>query len=1120
MSAPELVAEVKWCDAPVTLWRWPDTGLSVLLARTKGPVTHAFFVIATEAHDDDGLPHTLEHLIFLGSKQYPYKGACSQCAPPDLHGHVLTASPFPGVLDTAANRLYARGTNAWTATDHTCYTASHAGADGLLALLPLYADHVLFPTITEAGYTTEVHHVNGEGQDAGVVYCEMQARENTSYSVTSYELHQLCFPESGYRSETGGRMRELRDSCNHAKVAAYHRQCYRPSGVRLVVVGDIPQERLLATCEAIQANIRAQGLDHWPQDAPRCWAKPAAGLCESVTKRVAFPSDDAETGIVRVGWLTFNVGDQYQRSAMEALLTYLTDTSVAELQQAFIECQPPLAGAVYASADDYDPQMVRAARASRDVCRPDCVPCGSAFQVTITLDSVPTDKLDVICDKLQAALAAFGASDGAALDVSRMKSVLHRRRLDILDGAESSPENSVTAAAIPAFLYARSGDDGDALRVALGELARVDAMEGEPPAFWTALCHTALASAHRACVIGTPSPQLGKEMAAAEDARVEARKAALGPDGLQRLHDALEEAKKVNETPAPASMMDAFPVPSVDAIATHAVVTLRSAITPIAAGEPPLALPPAELQAVASQVAALAVPAQFDDVATDFVDVTLCVRTDGLAPALLGLLPTLCAAQFECPVQRGDTLVPHTQVIAELAAATTQTGASLGFGGGRFSLGAFGAGCIVLSARCERAKYGATVALLCDCLLRGQVTADRLRILVQKALNAVPRTSRDGNACCTALLRDRMCSPASAAHAVLFPEQQRLLTRLLARLDAQPGDVCAEFAALRAQLLSHPSRVLVHVGAALAQLGDVTAVWESHLLPGLAAAASSAGGSQLEGRITLSATCLAPDIASGGWARVVANGAVESGYLTASSAGPSHWEHPDVAPLTVAIELLTQLEGPFWKELRGLGLSYSYNISMSPEEGRLYFSLFKAGHIGNATAAATAIVARYAADDGSQSLFDERSVETACSSAVFAAINRERTPASAARSGLMSYLRAVPPAGATRRMLAALRAVTPQSARQALRTYLVPLFDPSRTVTAACCNPNKVEELLRDAPHYRFTAAMSLEEAFPGGEGPLCLTATAKVGTDCAKCECPRCVPQPGKGPFTLPSSS
>ena len=37
--------------------------------------------------DDDGLPHTLEHLIFLGSKNFPYKG----------------------ILDMVANRCFASG---------------------------------------------------------------------------------------------------------------------------------------------------------------------------------------------------------------------------------------------------------------------------------------------------------------------------------------------------------------------------------------------------------------------------------------------------------------------------------------------------------------------------------------------------------------------------------------------------------------------------------------------------------------------------------------------------------------------------------------------------------------------------------------------------------------------------------------------------------------------------------------------------------------------------------------------------------------------------------------------------------------------------------------------------
>jgi len=392
--APDLLTEFEAPGGvPVSLWSWPDTGFSVrtlaaarhtrlralhacraarcrtqcalrgrsrhdltlrfgaplsqvVLARASGPITHAYFCIATEALDDDGLPHTLEHLVFLGSEKFPYKG----------------------VLDMAANRLFARGTNAWTATDHTAYTATHAGAEGLLSLLPVYADHVLFPTLTPSGYLTEVHHVDGEGADAGVVYCEMQGRENTGYSRSSSALDRLLFPfgTCGYASETGGRLQELRDSCSHAKVAAYHRRYYRPSGVRLIVAGDVDPQALLAALEPVQASIRAKGASFWPPAPERPWATPAPPLAASARADVAFPSDDEATGIVRVAWLTFPFADLYRRAAMEVLLVYLTDTSVSELQRAFVECDPPLAGGVYPSTSDYQPS-----RASPSTpCRP------------------------------------------------------------------------------------------------------------------------------------------------------------------------------------------------------------------------------------------------------------------------------------------------------------------------------------------------------------------------------------------------------------------------------------------------------------------------------------------------------------------------------------------------------------------------------------------------------------------------------------------------------------------------------------------------------------------------------------------------------------------------------
>ena len=64
--------------------------------------------------------------------------------------------PYKGIIDHFANRGFSSGTNAWTDTDHTAYTVSTAGETGFLQILPIYFDHVLYPTITKAGFVTEV----------------------------------------------------------------------------------------------------------------------------------------------------------------------------------------------------------------------------------------------------------------------------------------------------------------------------------------------------------------------------------------------------------------------------------------------------------------------------------------------------------------------------------------------------------------------------------------------------------------------------------------------------------------------------------------------------------------------------------------------------------------------------------------------------------------------------------------------------------------------------------------------------------------------------------------------------------------------------------------------------
>lgn len=62
--------------------------------------------------------------------------------------------------------------------------------------------------------------MTGEGEDGGVVYCEMQGRENTGESRCHLSMLRALYPSCGYSSETGGILHNLRTSTDNTKVGA------------------------------------------------------------------------------------------------------------------------------------------------------------------------------------------------------------------------------------------------------------------------------------------------------------------------------------------------------------------------------------------------------------------------------------------------------------------------------------------------------------------------------------------------------------------------------------------------------------------------------------------------------------------------------------------------------------------------------------------------------------------------------------------------------------------------------------------------------------------------------------------------------------------------------------
>lgn len=56
------------------------------------------------------------------------------------------------------------------------------------------------PTLREEAFITEVHSINGEGEDEGVVYSEMESVQNTYEEIMSRKVASLLYGTSGYIS--------------------------------------------------------------------------------------------------------------------------------------------------------------------------------------------------------------------------------------------------------------------------------------------------------------------------------------------------------------------------------------------------------------------------------------------------------------------------------------------------------------------------------------------------------------------------------------------------------------------------------------------------------------------------------------------------------------------------------------------------------------------------------------------------------------------------------------------------------------------------------------------------------------------------------------------------------
>ncbi|XP_073242896.1 uncharacterized protein C05D11.1-like [Porites lutea] len=994
---------------PVKKYRSKRTGINFCFAEVPGPLVNGFLCLATEAHDDDGLPHTLEHLVFMGSENYPYKG----------------------LLDLLANRCLAQGTNAWTATDHTAYTMETAGSEGFLNLLPIYLDHVLYPTLTESAYITEVHHVNGEGEDAGVVYCEMQGRENMERSLTFLNFTREMYPgHCGYKSETGGIMENLRSTCSHAKVCSYHQQFYRPENLCAIITGQIDPVKVFQTVKSFEDKILTKKTLP-PYKRP--WQTPVPPLSDAVEKVVRFPTEDEESGSVLLGFRGPICSDRYGMTALSVILDYLTDTPIAPLQRDLVEIPDPFCSDISCDILEY-----------LESC------------LVIKAKNVPFEKLNATKEKIKEVLGNL-AEGKEVIDMSRMDVVIHRKILDTKNNFENHAHDTFADAIVGDFLYSTKAED---LHSRLGIIQDLEKLQKETVDYWVAVLKNYFSkSSSSVVIIGEPSSKMMTEMSETEKKRVAEQIATLGEEGLKSKRQRLEKATDDNEVAPPPEVVTSLPVPSISSISFHPIKMFSNRRQDGCSHSEP--------EAVKFPVSEIPYAFQLDHVSTLFVKLSVLMDTASIPEELKPYLSLYLEVLFESPVLRENGLVPFEQVVAELAADTLSQESCLGLEGRRFMPDEFSQlACVSLKLEVE--KYEKGVNWLHDLLYKTQFTKERLEIVGKKMMNDVARMKRDGRTVTKVLIRDIAFTRESNMFSANMVRQYSFLNKVMTELEADPTQVIERVEKLRS-LLTQPSNLRVHVAADVNRLPDnPNMLWKTKLL-----ADASVPIPTSISPVRKSSAFLAKNPVHG---KIAGIGSVESSFLFQVTRCFDSFDHPDLGPLMVFLECLTTLEGPIWRQVRGLGLSYGYAMRVNLEWGLLYLVLTKSTHPVKAYKKTQEIVDGYLS--GAMS-FDAGELESAISSVIFEIIEREKSVSSAASESLLSQFRGVAP-DYNRSLLAKVSQVTLADLIRVGRTYVAPLFDPTQSSVAICCHPSKVEEIKEEfkSMNKLLSVVTSLDEEF------------------------------------------
>lgn len=972
------------------------SGLQLIHLNNKStPLVQGYFAVATECPTDSGVPHTLEHLIFMGSKKYPFKG----------------------LLDTAGN-LCMSNTNAWTATDQTVYTLTTAGWKGFKKLLPVYLDHLFHPTITDEACTTEVYHIDpNDLTDKGVVFSEMEGIESQSWFITMLEKQRLLFPNgSGYRSETGGLTPNLRVLTND-EIRNFHKSMYAPDNCCLIITGNIPEDELLKIVTEFDSTLsESNGERKRPfVDTPESQIPDSLATLKETT--VAFPEADESQGELVFAWITKPYLNHLEDLAVNMLLEYLTESPLALFNKELVEIEDPYATEADYWTDDFVKTIAN-----------------------LTLKGVPTEKLEEAKQKTLEILAKHSVS------LERVRLVVDNMKWDYVLKCEKNGDNIISQTCITDFLY---GDpEGKVLEATIKSLADFETLLKWEKEEWQSLFEKTFVTNKPVIVVGVPSSSLNGNIEKDTERRLQERRKAFDEAKIKELARVLAHAQEKNNTPIPEETLVDFeihdPENAVKLIDTKSITTIEDKLNDL---EDPLTR-----KILGSRPENFPLYIHLEHFHSQFIELHVLLNSDFIKDPKILPYYHVISELFSMPMYDDlNNIVPYEDVVAQLKRETVDINIGLGLAGDFPDL-------IDIKIECKSTDYNKAVEWIRNVLFRSIFDESRVSILLDKFYNSIVETKREGDQMMSSLMNRRLYTENSLKKATdeIFVEE--IVENILNEIQDGNYEtkVLPRIESLRTQLLAHLSKSHILILGNIELLDDVYKPWEEFIVPNMRHDENLDVKIPPTPRSMNHLSKLGKDPRR--MAYLVITPASESTYMTVMTSLPLklNYLHPDFPAIALAAEYLQCVEGPFWKGIRGSGLAYGAYVSKMFESNGIGFFVYRAADALKCYEVGKKIVENFASGNLA---FDPILVKGAISSIINGIASSESGYLSAGISKYIDNFCKERGPNFNENFLRRLKETTVDDLQRVMKQWFGNIFDVNKGSVFVACHPSKAENI-------------------------------------------------------------